>query len=440
MDDTLLDRYRDAVHAIQSFIHPTHSKSHYMQEGADKSFFLKRTHALFVALGNPQSELNVVHVTGTAGKGSTATLIAHMLHADGRNTGLLTSPFVTTTLENIWINGRLCDPEIFIQTTAHVIAVARTLPEHYVPSYSELLFAIGLLCCVRSGVQWCVVEVGCGGRFDYTNIFSQPTTCVITPIDLDHTDILGNTVEDIAWHKAGIIHAGCHVWSAPQSTTVMHTLEESARMHDVRIQYVDTTNNHTTQLQGSHQQRNLALASAVAGSLQASLSAIDAGARSAYMPARCEIIATQPLTIIDGAHSPIKIRALVEYLRTLSYNNLYVIYSAKYSKDPFANIEPLLPLATAVWCTEFHLPGFSSHVADDMKNRIQQRVPQLTLFAEPQPDSALQAALQRATANDCILITGSLYLAGILRALYVSEKEIILTRSLLPLTHRSMRS
>lgn len=404
-----------------------------MKRGSSKEECLARTTHFFDLLGNPERQFQVVHVAGTAGKGSTASLIAHMLHADHRSVGLLTSPFVTTTLENIWINGKLCNPEMFIRITHQALDVVDTLDNATKPSYAEILFAIGVLCAAENKCEWLVVEVGCGGRFDYTNVFVQPTLCVLTPIDYDHTNILGETIPEIAWHKAGIIHNGCTVISSVQNPEVHEVFDREAEQHNLSIRYIDdSTRGHdtkTTGMSGEHQHRNQELASLAAQALNLSKHAIHEGKKYAKLPARCEIMQRDPLVIIDGAHSPIKIQALAQYLRTeCTYEKLYIIYSAKETKDPEKNISPLVPLSSAIWCTEFHLPGFGSHSAEEMKKSIALHHPDSTLYAESDPNTAFTQALATATERDCILITGSLYLAGILRDRFISEEQIVSRR------------
>ncbi|MCW1930457.1 MAG: Mur ligase family protein [Candidatus Kerfeldbacteria bacterium] len=403
-----------------------------MQSQVTHETRLECTRHFFARRGNPQNRFRVIHVAGTAGKGSTASLIAHMLHAQGYSAGLITSPFVTTTLEDVWINGKLCDPNIFIRVANDILDDVEKMNDTEIPSYSETLYAIGVECCAQAGVEWLVTEVGCGGKFDYTNIFSQPTTCVLTPIGLDHMNILGNTVPEIAAHKAGIIHTGCTVFSAQQSEDVRAVFDHEAALYGLTVHYIAPSQENNSDMPGAHQSHNSALACAVVESLGVSLQAQQLGMQRAFLPARCEVMQRNPLVIIDGAHSVIKMRALAEYVSTLTYNRLFVIYSAKYSKDPLENLTPLLSKISTLWCTEFHLPGFSSHSTEEMKYAIAQRASSLEIIEEKNPLAALHSALARANANDCILVTGSLYMAGIVREHYYPEKTIVLQQSLKP--------
>lgn len=400
-----------------------------MNPVTDKTPFLERTQKFFADLDNPQNHFQVIHVAGTAGKGSTTTLLAQMLYADSRSVAALTSPFVTTTLENIWINGQLCDPDLFIRVAHDILDRVDAMPDAEAPSYSETLFAIGVVCAQQAGCEYLVAETGCGGRFDYTNIFSPKKICVLTPIDFDHTDILGDTLEQIAWHKAGIIQKHTLVWSAPQPAQVREIFNTEATAKETKITYIDhaATLDFTPTLAGKHQLLNASLAAEVAQALGVSEHAIRIGSRQARLPARCETMQHDPLVIIDGAHSAIKMQALAEYLKTLSYERLLVIYSAKYSKDPVENILPLLPLCSLLWCTEFHLPGFSSHLSSEMKQKIGALHTNhaTKIYEEPAPLHALGQALSIARPNDCVLVTGSLYMAGIARTYFISEERII---------------
>lgn len=424
------DAYKKTVQRLQALIH--RPGTDYMNNAQSQAECLARTRAFFAHRGNPQQHFRVVHVAGTAGKGSTASLVAHMLHAQGHTVGLTTSPFLTTTLEDIWINGKLCDPQLFISVANDVLDDVEHMSDAERPSYSETLYAIGVECCVKVGVEWLVSEVGCGGRYDYTNIFTQPTTCVLTPIDFDHMNILGHTLPEIASHKAGIIHAGCTVFSAPQQKDVQDVFDHEAALYGLNVQYSEKSEEHTFGMPGAHQSRNAALACAVASSLGVTREAQVTGMRTAFLPARCEIVQRTPLVIIDGAHSVIKMNALARYIETLQYEKLFVVYSAKYSKDPFENLSPLLSHIATLWCTEFHLPGFSSHSTQDMKRAIQTAAPDLTIHEEADPLRALDSALAGASENDCILVTGSLYMAGIVRERYYSEYDIVFQQTLRP--------
>ena len=170
---------------------------------------------LLALLGNPQDRLRVAHVTGTSGKGSTATMLAAILHASGRHVGLYTNPYVIAPQERVQIDGAFISDGEFIacaELVADALAqVAQAHPDRY-PHLKQVWVALMLVAFVRAHVDFAVIEVGMGGRFDETNVV-QPAVSIITNVGFDHREFLGETLAAIAWHKAGIIKAGASVVS-----------------------------------------------------------------------------------------------------------------------------------------------------------------------------------------------------------------------------------
>lgn len=417
----------------------------------DQQFFLDRTHGLLNALGNPEKAgFQVVHVAGTSGKGSTSTMIYESLVAAGLDAGMFMSPYVTTAIENIHVRGQLVDPSVFTSAVHEVLDVAEQIEKQQpqmMPSYSEIFFAVALRVFQASGVEWVVLETGCGGRFDYTRAMpnSSVVAAVLTPISIDHTAVLGNTIEQIAWHKAGILRKGSAAFSAEQTDAVRTVIEQEATKQNVIVEYIGA-GDYTFQLSmpGAHQQSNAALAAAVCHYLQLSADAIAAGIARTRLPARVEIlqecdeIANQPLVIVDGAHSPAKIQALVESLESLhvkrseagqAWQNVHLIFAAKEAKELDELLRPLLPLTDTATITSWQLPGFGSCNPEETAAVAQQLSPSTKCNVIPTAEAALEQVLERAGSHDLVLITGSLYLAGILRAHWVPEEEILQNRS-----------
>lgn len=171
---------------------------------------LDHTRRLMEELGNPARNCKVIHVAGSNGKGSVCSFLYHMLISGGKTAGLFTSPHLVDIRERFQINGALCGEEEFLAAFEQVKAAAKALEKNNLshPTFFEFIFAMGMVIFERAQTEYVILETGLGGRLDATNSFPDPVLTVITSISLEHTEILGDTVEQIAWEKAGIIKPG----------------------------------------------------------------------------------------------------------------------------------------------------------------------------------------------------------------------------------------
>lgn len=437
MTENDINRYHAAVCELQSTIE---RESHgYMGTGAAQqrgAFFLERMQRFCDHLGNPERTLRTIHVAGTAGKGSTTAMIYEMLVAAKQSVGMFLSPFVTTSIENIHINGRLLAPQDFVRAWNVLVPVLEHITQNepdWYPSYAEKFFAVALIALKNAGCEWAVIETGCGGRFDYSNVIPSPVACVLTNISLDHTAVLGNTIEHIAWHKAGIIKSGAKIFSAERQPSVRAVFDAEAHIYNEAVHYIKPERRYSTGMLGEHQQWNAALAAAVGQSLGISQVAIDEGIQHARLPARIELMQQHPRVILDGAHSPAKIAALCEALESFRpWKKLHLVFAAKETKNPMELLLPLLPLADSVTITTFTLPGFDSFDATLTADIIQSVRTDLLPKIIPGSMEAVRDAVSRAESDDVVLITGSLYLAGAVRPLWISEEMIVRERNIFP--------
>ncbi len=420
------ERYRARVARLQSVIGSRDAD--YMLPQSDRSAFLARTQRLCDRLGNPERGFQVVHVAGTSGKGSTATMIYEIVHAAGKHVGIFRSPFVTTSIENIEVDGLLVAPDDF------VALVDAVMPVREDASYAEIFFAMAMKHFHDAGCEWVVLETGCGGRFDYTNVVPTPRVCVLTPINLDHTDILGETLEKIAWHKAGMMKEGVPVVSTETKPEVRAVFDREAKEKQTRVHYVQLKRHFETAMPGQHQQWNAAAADAVATLLGISADAIDRGIVTARLPARVEVMQHSPLVILDGAHSVAKMEALVESLNAFRpWQKLHLVFAAKETKDVAAVLSPIAQLADEIWVTTFTLPGFGSHDADATARVCKEIAPHATIHRERDAQHAVDRCIAGAENDDCVVITGSLYLAGFVRTRWVPEDALLDRRCAFPL-------
>ena len=307
--------------------------------GARPRYDLGRMHALLDALGRPHLSTPTVHVTGTKGKGSTSAMVASILRSSGFTVGLYTSPHLHTMRERVQVNGEPLSEEDFAATVEAVWPSVEALSSEGVTTF-ETLTAMAFHAFAERRLDWQVLEVGMGGTLDATNTVESPQVCVITSISLDHTKILGDTVEAIARDKAGIIKPGATVVTAPQQPGVIAVLQEAceaagaelvqtAERYDWRVTGFDLRGQsfHVEcqegawegwlPLLGEHQVENAMCAIAAAEALAArgaavSNDAVLQGLAEVSWPARLEVLAERPLVIVDGAHNPYSAERLVE--------------------------------------------------------------------------------------------------------------------------------
>jgi dihydrofolate synthase / folylpolyglutamate synthase len=373
-------------------------------------------------LDNPQDKIRVVHVAGTSGKTSTAYYAAALLKASGKTVGLSVSPHVDTVNERVQINGAPLPEAEFCTALGEFLDIVAEAPVQ--PSYFELLVALAYWEFARRGLDYAVMEVGLGGLLDGTNVVTRADkVCVITDIGLDHTEILGDTVEKIAAQKAGIIHAGNEVFMYTQEASVMEVVREVATREGAQLHQLPDSSAIVRPGLPLFQQRNLGLAvAAISRALQTDLSkaAIDAAVQL-QVPARLERFTIGGKTVIvDGSHNQQKIHALLESVAQLYPGQSIAALCAfvKGNDERWqGGLGELLPAANYILFTTFHgeqdLPK-SSIPTDKLAEFC--RTQQYTSFSiEDDPAAALAALLAR--PETVLLITGSFYLLNHLRPL-----------------------
>jgi len=423
---------------------------------------LDRMRALLARLGDPQIGLPVVHIGGTAGKGSTATLVAAILRAAGYRVGLHTKPHLAQVNERIVVNGVPVS-----DTDLHTLIVAATPAARAVePTWYELTVALALLHFRRVGVDIAVIEVGLGGTWDGTNVV-EPRVAVLTNVGLDHTEVLGDTVELIAADKVGIFKPGCVVVSGVTQPSVrkivtakaaavgapLWLLDRDFSVHDVvpeadgtrfaldlhgtRTDDLHDLHDLRISLRGAHQVTNAALAVAAVTALAPSgypvmADAIRRGLADARLPGRLEVVGESPITVLDGAHNPDKLAALLTALgQYFTYRRLVVVVAFTLRHDYRAMLAQLVPVADRIVLTQFTARGDfgpgSSVPPADLAATLAEIAPAATVTVTLEPDAlaAVHLAQTDAGAAGCVCVTGSLYLVGAVRAsLLATASEI----------------
>jgi dihydrofolate synthase/folylpolyglutamate synthase len=416
---------------------------------SNRKFDLAHMRRLAEALGNPQRKLQSVLIAGTNGKGSTAATLASIVQAAGYRTGLYTSPHLLRVNERIQINQEpISDAEFAViydrvECCAHELVERGELPWH--PSFFEMLTAMAFEYFASAGVELPVLEVGLGGRLDATNII-DPLISVITDIDFDHQNFLGNTLPEIAHEKAGILRPKGTVVLLPQHPIVNETLGKEIVSRDARAvsavkhmpsltpgaddlsHYAIGQNQFTLAvmgkeikvdfpLPGRHQLRNLALAITAAEELNKfgfHISAEDTeqGIRSTNWPARFQVVPPAdgfPEVVLDVAHNPAGAWALRSALSTFYEDRpLTFIFGAMRDKAIREIADILFPLADRVIATHAENPRAASpQQIAELGAHAQTEI----LQAKSVPE-ALDRACTLAGPEGVIVITGSIYIVG----------------------------
>ena len=387
---------------------------------------LERIRAVLEALGNPERAFRVVHVAGTNGKGSTCAMIEAGLRAEkgaaNVPTGLFTSPHLIEPTERIQIDGIPVSPADFERAFNIVHETAEKLDLDCHPTYFETVTAMAFWLFREMRVHTAVIEVGLGGRLDSTNVV-QPILTVITPIDFDHEAYLGHTIEAIAGEKAGILKPGVPAVFArqrPEALAVLLARAEQlqvpvtrAESFEIRDLHIDARGSRFSglvcPLAGEHQVDNAVTAALALRVLGVSQD----GIKDARWPGRIEHVSPNPDIILDGAHNPAGARALARYLeRFYGTRRIWLIYGAMRDKAIEEVAGVLFPLASELILT-----------APDTSRAL--RPEALAEFAgrghtEPTVEAAIDYARQHASDEDVIVITGSLFVVGEARRLFLN--------------------
>ena len=414
----------------------------YLQQGAwrDVRLGLTRTEELLERLGRPQDGLKFVHIAGTNGKGSTSAFTAGILQAAGYKTGLFTSPYILRFNERIQVNRQDISDEDLYAVTAEVRKVALTFEDH--PTAFELITAVALLYFQRVGCDVVVLEVGLGGRLDSTNVVT-PLVTAITPVALDHTHVLGDTLGKIAFEKAGIIKKDvplvCYD-QEPEADEVIRAraAEENAPVIRPRFQDLQARAEGLCQvfsygpvqdvrlrLVGVYQPRNAVMAIEIAQVLrgcdfQISDQQIKEGLQGAVWQGRFEVVANRPgrpTVIVDGGHNEQGAKALADSLRTyFPDGGVTFVMSVLKDKNYRAMIEDVVPLAERFFVS---MPPDNiralppKELAEELRSakaRLDGSAPAED-FATPCEDvqHAVRSAAEAAGANGVVCCFGSLY-------------------------------
>ncbi len=431
----------------------------------DQNLKLERIEHLLDLLGKPQNHLRFIHVGGTSGKGSVSTLIMNILEGHGYQTGLFTSPYLQVINESCLIGGEMADvcflSELMDEIEPKLEQVERE-GSFGKPSYFETLFALSLMAFARSNVDVAILEVGLGGKLDATNIVDAEIS-VLTSVGLDHIEILGCTIEEIASDKVQIMKPGrMALCGFLQSET-----QDIARgyAHDVgadllqigkefswsrgsagqlcvrtsKVFYDDLSIGVGQDFQGHNAALAIQACELFSGR-ELDVSVVEKGFSEVYLPGRGEVLSREPLVIIDGAHNPPKIEAALKSLQPeIGGRRVVVLYAAKKTSARDENMQSLLLKrqqdifrflnetgAVSYIFTEFHTKGiWHSADAESLCAQFSDLYPEASVGVCQSVPEAFDRAKELVGDAGVVLGIGSFHLAGEIRDLFYSREDIL---------------
>jgi dihydrofolate synthase/folylpolyglutamate synthase len=398
---------------------------------------LERISHIAEKLGNPQGNYKIIHVAGTNGKGSVCKFLASMLNSGGYKVGVYLSPHIQRFSERIVVdNKEISEDEFALLVNKIKPIVDEMIKSDNTPTFFEIVTAIAFQYFSDKGVDFAVIEVGLGGKYDATNIVS-PMVSVITNIALEHTDILGKTIKDIALQKAGIIKDDVAVVTAAKGDA-LKVIKNVAKERKAPVYVIDekrwnraycdtegqefvikgdlTDYSVKTSMLGKHQGENIALAIASIENLQMNgiyipeTSIIDGVAKAAN-PGRLEIVKHEPLVLLDGAHNPDGMQTLRTTLdEDLDYDKLILVLGILSDKDISSMLSIIVSAADIIVVTKSQ--NSRACEPSKLKEIIEKSGYEKEVVVKDRVSDAVDYAESIAKKNDLICITGSLFTVG----------------------------
>ncbi len=399
---------------------------------------LDRMRIFLEKLGNPQDRLRYIHVAGTNGKGSVCAVLSAVLAKAGYKTGLFISPYITDFRERIQINNEMISKETLTEAVEKIFPILEKLREDgVIITEFEYVNALQFYIHANENCDIVVLETGMGGLLDCTNVILPPLCSVITTIGLDHTAVLGNTVEEIAEQKCGIIKKGSIAVTSRQENSVMQVIEKTCdstgvplfRSEDAEIKVIGESIESTVfeygnielelHLIGEHQLENVKTALTAlkalcdSGKISVSAEALRQGVSNAQNPARLELMGKNPVVLLDGAHNPNGIEALTRAIKKYLPNQKRICLMGMLAdKDSASSIKLLEGLFEKVFTVTVDNPR--TLTAGALAEKCRPHFSEVEAFDDTR--AALEAALKTARDENLpLVICGSLYLAGELR-------------------------
>ncbi len=390
----------------------------------DRTFYMKRLEYLLKLIGNPHKNFKYIHVTGTAGKGSNTIAIHNLLKKAGYKVGSYTSPHTTTPIERMKVGNKYISPNSFaniVDSLKNPLTECSLNSPYGTPSYFEVFLAISFIYFQQMQCEWVVLEVHVGGLCDPTNIITGTKYAVITNIDYDHQDLLGNTLKEIATEKMGIIKQNCTFITTETRPQILKMFDN--RCKELNAKFIPIKIHENAE-------KNTIIPRKIAELMHISKKTTDKALSNLRLPCRFETIQIAPRVIIDGAHNRIKLRKLVEDLKNIKYKKLVVLFGMVYDKDLQESLNEILPIADHVVFTRSLnlVGGRKTTPLINYRNAVKKIKPKLKTDYFLDQWQALDYALSATGSADCLVITGSMYLTGNLRERWIDEQYILKNR------------
>ncbi len=391
---------------------------------------LSRIAGLLELLENPHKKLKFVHIAGTNGKGSVLEYCSRTFIYSGIKTGQFTSPYILTYCDRIRINGKNIPEERVVEICEKV---AEKVQNNYYSQF-EISFAIALLYFLEENCEVVFLETGIGGTLDATNIIENPLACIVTSISLDHTAILGNTVEEIAQHKLGIAKKSSPlIISCNNTESVVKLAEKTASEIGCRLiisdkesleilennifgsRFIYKNQEYSLKMCGEHQIVNALSAIETLEILRESFDISDENIKNAlengFVNSRIEVTGENPVIIIDGGHNEAGINSLMDILEKSEIRDVTVIFGMVEGKDVSFAVDKISEIAKKVYCVDGYIGNNIS--SEILKGMFEDNGVEAEAYS---CNSVLDKALSYARKNDTkLLVCGSLYLASAIK-------------------------
>jgi len=376
-------------------------------QSTDIKLGLERVTRVLSKLSNPQERFKSVIVAGTNGKGSTCAFLESILRHGGFKTGLFLSPHLVDVRERIQINREMISERDFAGIAEKVVC-------HCEPriTYFEFLTAMAFLYFAENSVDMAVLEVGLGGRFDATNVVT-PVVSAITRIGIDHQGYLGDTIEKIAFEKAGIIKEGVPVVTVVQDDGAMDVIRKVANEKNATLHVVGPNEvRYKLGLLGRHQNENAALAITAAELVGAKEHLAEALASTRW-PGRLDVLSERPLVILDGAHNPNGAEALAKFIHSelkAKGKKVTILIGIMADKDITGIVDPLLKVADRIVVSRPDIPRAAA--TEKIRETIISIKPDMEVTCIEDVQIALKRTIKETKKDEALVIAGSLYMVG----------------------------